>query len=82
MDNWSLHGKPLKVNSLTESLITRESDSQEWYDFHTQYDRFSVKVSTIAKPKYSQIYTFVTNLANCEIWVDDKLVVAYGQLTG
>ena len=79
-----LHGKPLRVGRIPQSFISEsaQSESPEWYEFHTTYDRFSVKVSTVVKPEYSQVYTFSTNLASCEIWVDGKLVVGHGQMEG
>lgn len=39
-------------------------------------------MSTVVKPKYSQVYTFSTNLVSCEIWVDENLVVGHGQMEG
>lgn len=85
-------GTPQDVSRLTQSLIAAEADSPEWFTYHTERDRFSVKISTMVKPLFTETYFFsipsalVKNTeerkSGVELWVDDYLVITDGNTTG
>ena len=86
------YGVPQDVARLTESIITSEADCIEWYQYHKERDRFSVKISAMVKPEFSEEYYFsiasalVRNTeqrkSGLELWIDDQLVIQDGQTTG
>jgi len=79
-------GKPQDTGRITQSLIAAAADSQTWFAYHQKNDRFSVKVSTLLRPRYSETYFFsvaaglVKNSderkSGVELWVDGFLVIA------
>ena len=73
-------------------MIASKSDSAEWFKYHEERDRFSVKVSAVVKPLYTETYFFsvssqlikntVERKSGVELWVDNYLVISDGKTTG
>ena len=80
------YGEPQDVQRIENSLIAQESETTEqWYRYHREMDRFSVKFSALVKPSFTETYffsissTLVSNTAErksgLELWIDDYLVI-------
>ena len=82
------YGIPQDVARIMESLIRNEADSPEWHRYHRERDNFSVKISTVVKPLYNEVYEFRIGSAlvrntdqrnsGVELWVDNYLVIQDG----
>lgn len=54
---------PQDVGRITESLIRTKADSVHWHTYHKERDNFSVKISAMVKPLYSERYEFTIGSA-------------------
>lgn len=41
-----------------------------WYEMHTQFTKFSVKIVSLIKPSFTENYSFICN-GNFELFIDD-----------
>lgn len=55
------------------------------------HDRFAVRLATMLRPRFSEVYFFETSIwtmasggriAGFEMWVDERLVIGEGKTTG
>ena len=64
------------------SSIYLNSANANWAYVHAKMRDFSVRISGLIKPLYTESYQFTTGLtSNLEIWIDSNLVLTRGATT-